>query len=480
MLKKFFSVILFIFMFFTLITLANANIWDVDNDQKLGLKDIIYGLQLIAGHHEMPEKKKVVLINLGDSLTNGAQSGVTNVCEETQKNSFAQLLADQLMKVADLTWDNPYLYKSETGLVRKKDDIIPYNLSVTMATIKDLMEVKTNSDNEIFTQLLKPIPSHKGSDVTQLEAAQYLASLHADKLKIFTLWIGSNDVLWSVINEFGTKITADNINAYLNDTEGEHDLNSVKGNLLEIINTLKNIENSHIFIGTLPRMTGPSFFFYKNDIEQYAQFIEPVINELPDGEALGFGPFIQLGASGVLSKLASNDYLNNAIKEIVITDTNTLSVSEKQIVDQRINEINAYIKSLEIPGQVTVVDTFQLFEDMYNDQLVVGDHELKRVFGGGLFSLDAFHPSNTGHAFIANEFIKKINQALNVSIPPVDIVEIFKRDPYQDKDGDGFISGPNANFIDPSIIGLGLTDCDDNNPEIIAPFVSGTLCGAAK
>ena len=73
MLKNFFSVILFIFMFFTVITLANANIWDVDNDQKLGLKDIIYGLQLIAGHHEMPEKKKVVLINLGDSLTNGAK-----------------------------------------------------------------------------------------------------------------------------------------------------------------------------------------------------------------------------------------------------------------------------------------------------------------------------------------------------------------------------------------------------------------------
>ncbi|KPA12568.1 secreted protein containing Lipase, GDSL domain protein [Candidatus Magnetomorum sp. HK-1] len=470
------------FMFSPMLIMANHNIWDVDNDDRLGLKDIIYGLQLISGHHQMPEKKKIVLINLGDSLTNGAQSGVTNVHELTQRNSFAQLLADQLKKVAEVTWNNPYLIKSETGLVKKDMDDVPYNLSVTLATIKDLMDVKTNSGNEIFTELLKPIPSLKGSEVTQLEAALYVAGLHPDKMKVFTLWIGSNDVLWSVINEFGTQITAENINAYLNDTTAEHDLNSVKNNLLEIINTLKTVENSHIFIGTLPYMSGTSFFFYKDDIERLAQFPNPVVTELPEGESLGFGPFIELAISGVLSKMSSNEYLNNAISQIVTVDEKILSLSEKQIIDQRIDDINTYIKSLESPGKVTVVDTFQVFQAMYNNDLEIDEHQLKRIFGGGLFSLDAFHPTNTGHAFIANKFIESISQALDIAIPLVDILNVFQNDPYQDKDGDGFIVGPQADLIDPSIVGLGLTDCNDTDPSIIAPFISNgdSSCGAKK
>ncbi|ETR74087.1 MAG: hypothetical protein OMM_06530 [Candidatus Magnetoglobus multicellularis str. Araruama] len=462
------------------IPLASGNIWDVDNNNRLNLRDILYGLQLLSGMHEMPEKKQVVLINLGDSLTNGAQSGVTNVHEATQRNGFAELLADQFNQVADTTWTNPYITLTETGGIRKNPNVIPYNLSVTMATVKDVLTQKTNADNPLFTELLKPIPDQKGDDVTQLEAALYVASLHPDKEKIFTVWIGSNDVLWAVIDEFGTKITQDNINAVLNDTEAGHDLNSIKNNLLEIVNTLKAVENSYIFIGTLPYISEPSFFFSKNDIKHLAQFSDVSIPNLPEGSSLGFGPFIQLAASGVLSKLATNEYLENAINEIIATDGNILSPNEKQIVDQRIDDINAYIKSLASPGQVTIVDTFEIFQAMYKDELTVDDHQLKRIFGGGLFSLDAFHPGNTGHAFIANTFIEAINQALQLNIPLVNISEVFHLDPYQDKDNDGFIMGPPADFIDPSIVALGLTDCDDSDPNVIAPFVSGTPCRQKK
>ena len=43
---------------------------------------------------------------------------------------------------------------------------------------------------------------------------------------------------------------------------------------------------------------------------------------------------------------------------------------------------------------------------------------------GGLFSFDGVHPSNTGHAVVANEFIKVINEKYNASIPLVSVLKV--------------------------------------------------------
>ncbi|MDP9016756.1 MAG: hypothetical protein M3N19_00355 [Candidatus Eremiobacteraeota bacterium] len=48
------------------------------------------------------------------------------------------------------------------------------------------------------------------------------------------------------------------------------------------------------------------------------------------------------------------------------------------------------------------------------------------VFGGGLQSFDGLHPSNTGYAFIANEFIKTINAAYSLTIPAVNVMAVYK------------------------------------------------------
>ncbi|GAC1388319.1 MAG: hypothetical protein NVSMB31_02150 [Vulcanimicrobiaceae bacterium] len=48
------------------------------------------------------------------------------------------------------------------------------------------------------------------------------------------------------------------------------------------------------------------------------------------------------------------------------------------------------------------------------------------VFGGGLQSFDGLHPSHTGYAFIANEFIKTINTAYGLTIPAVNVMSVYK------------------------------------------------------
>jgi hypothetical protein len=52
------------------------------------------------------------------------------------------------------------------------------------------------------------------------------------------------------------------------------------------------------------------------------------------------------------------------------------------------------------------------------------------AFGGGFFSLDGLHPSNTGYAVIADLWIATLDAKLGLSIPQVNIPAIYATDPY--------------------------------------------------
>jgi len=476
-------------MYVTIFSIIFATMWiipssstvngDLNNDGSMDLNDAIFGLQVLAGMRANVPKPSYVMINMGDSLTNGTQSGLQNVHEHTQKNGFAQLLANQLKTKVALTWSNPYLTKNPDGSKeRQKPDEIPYNLGVDSATIFNLMSQKTASGNDLLDLLMSPIPDLKKSPVSQLDAALYVASKHPDQKIIFTLWIGNNDVLWSVINNFGSEITMDKIHAYLSDTSAQHDLETVKNNLTHVVNQLKDVPNSHVFIATLPYMTRPAFFFSKEDVERLIQFPNPEVTALKEGESIGLGPFLTLAGTGAFSASSSITTANAAIAQL--TDTHILSPNEIAVVDERIDAINTHIKSLQEAGKVTIVNTFEIFQAVYENTLEINGHKIYKTFGCGGFSFDAFHPSNTTHAYLANAFIEEINESLKLSIPLVDVKTIFENDPYQDRDGDHFSPGPGIEIIGALAVQFGLFDCDDSRSEIGAPFISGAPCSGSK
>jgi len=62
-------------------------------------------------------------------------------------------------------------------------------------------------------------------------------------------------------------------------------------------------------------------------------------------------------------------------------------------------------------------------------------------YGGGFFSLDGLHPSNTGYAIIANEFIQAFDTKYGLAIPPVNVAAVYATDPY---------SAANFSTINPS------------------------------
>lgn len=90
---------------------------------------------------------------------------------------------------------------------------------------------------------------------------------------------------------------------------------------------------------------------------------------------------------------------------------------------------NAIISIIAAKKSTPVVDVYSLVNKLAADGFTAGVQMLTTQAGGGLFSIDGIHPTNTGYAIIANEFIKTINRAYEMKIQSVDVVSIANADP---------------------------------------------------
>ena len=77
----------------------------------------------------------------------------------------------------------------------------------------------------------------------------------------------------------------------------------------------------------------------------------------------------------------------------------------------------------------TLVDINALLAQLSTKGYKVSGHCLNTHFLEGLFSLDGIHPTDTGYAIIANQFIYTMNASLNLNIRDVNVPEIVEHDP---------------------------------------------------
>lgn len=491
---------------------------------------IAHFFKSLADHNATP----VVMINLGDGFTNGTQSGFGNVHENTQVSSFAAYLSYHLTSACDLVSENPFLEITEenadsrnaTRIVNSESDFgegeeyIPYdlptNLGIDGSSIQSVVETSTNingGDYSLINELLLPIPQpdYNNGDVTQLEAALYVAEQHPGRLKLFTLWIGAEDTLGAITGDRSSNLTETEINDFLNDTDAGHDLNSIEANLDIILQDLSGIDYSYIFIATLPHVETIGAFYGKTDIETLASFEGALVTAIGENELIGYNPFIDkdgsIGASIADALDSDNETLNNAILQTIATDGNFLNQAEINLINARIDDINGMIADLpartEDPldplyeANIIVVDvTANIFDKLIPLNETGGvlisnedDDEVKlyKTFGidKGFYSLDGYHPSLSGAIKISKEFISAINdEGIGIAVDPdlFDIVEsVLPVDFYNiDADEDGFVLAPGfisltIPIYDDDQVG-GWIDCNDSNDTVFPEFVSGIDC----
>jgi hypothetical protein len=350
-------------------------------------------------------------VGMGDSLGEGVQSA--NSTWQTQTNSYLNLIAQQmgvnfpLPLILGTPVSNIFTVKTRTRLNPNLDAL---NLAVSGATVDSLLNQVAGTP--ITTEADLVLEPRTGS---QMQIAQSIAAP-------FTVcWIGNSDALqavlaWNQLRSPPLTSVAQFTSDYAQITA---DLAGLKGKVV---------------VGTVP------------DIPQIAFVVTPqdLITFLGNDYGLPAGSYTTLPTM-LLIKLGLVDGTT-----ILQNPNYVLSVANAALISQRVATFNQIITSDAQAAGFAVADVNAAFTQLQQNPPLFNGVALTRQFNGGLFSLDAVHPSDIGHALAANVFIQAANMTFGMSIPLLtesQLTQIADADPFIDWDGSLVVRGRPLNGL---------------------------------
>jgi len=129
-----------------------------------------------------------------------------------------------------------------------------------------------------------------------------------------------------------------------------------------------------------------------------------------------------------------------------------LDASEVQTIESTIQQYNQIIAQDAAAVHMPVVNINSLLEYVHANGIPLGTITLSTRYLGGMFSLDGVHPSNIGHAIVANAFLKTANSAFNLNAPLLtsqQLLTILVQDPFVDFNGNLKVRGrPYAGLLE--------------------------------
>lgn len=359
------------------------------------------------------------LVVVGDSLSAGFQSG--SLLHTQQVHGYAKLIARQahvplvLPLIADpgvppvlqLISVNPLLIAPSIQPIPPMPRLNPTkqatDLAVPGANVSDVLnKVPTGSSapQDVLTNLVLGFPGlleTPPAAMTQVEWAQTL------KPTTIILWIGNNDALGAATNgSDAVTPVADFAFSYA-----------------KIMDELATT-NATLIIANIPDVTAIPFFV---PLDTVAAELGVPVSLLTSFFGLQEGDFVTLdNVALVAERLKTNT-------PGPLPDDAVLTKAEAAVVSAAIDQYNAIIASEAKRVGATLVDIHALFVKTKARGYVVDHRKLTTDFLGGIFSLDGIHPTNTGYAVVANEFIKDMNRKLGLHIPLVDVDRVAEKDP---------------------------------------------------
>jgi lysophospholipase L1-like esterase len=298
-----------------------------------------------------------------------------------------------------------------------------------------------------------PVLANFGAQETQLQAA---VSLHG---QLATVWIGSNDLLHF---------------AFANGGSPPANPTAIGGDVTTIIKQLQ-ASGAKVAVANLVDVLGAATFFpvastteptYEQNVDAFVA--QAIVNQA--AAQLGVPPATAKQIPAVQQQIAAaqaaaHQYVQAEIAQaglgpngyfLLPTLLNTVAaILQQQPVPQlaaggagayisdavalQIKQLNvAYNQAIAAAAASTgaaLVDAAALFAAV--EAAGPGGYPVDSAgdtaslsYGGGFFSLDGLHPSNTGYALIANAFIAAFDTKYGLTIPPVDVHSIYVNDPY--------------------------------------------------
>jgi hypothetical protein len=369
---------------------------------------LVFGLclgVLFAGQAQAQDPK---LLGMGDSLGEAVQSA--DASYRTQPFSYLKFMARQMG--ADfplpLIRSGPFGVIGDTTLrYRLRSGVRARNLSVSGADVSSMLreqadarwvgEIDSETDLVLFPRLGSP-----------MEIAESIGA------PLVVCWIGNNDVLSTVLSFDAL------------DASQMTPVEEFEPDFQEIVQRLGAFAEVVVF-GNIPDVTKIGFLMDRQDLIRF----------LGSDFGLAEGDFTTIVAM-LLIRLGLDD------GSLVQDPDFVLDAAEVGLIRERTDIFNQIIADAAGQHGMAVVDIHAMFDELAENPPIFFGIPVTPRFLGGIFSLDAVHPSNIGHALVANAFIETLNSRFHADIPPISdwaLRWIFLTDPFQDKDGDLRVRG---------------------------------------
>jgi len=351
-------------------------------------------------------------VALGDSLGEGVQSA--DASYRSQPYSYVNHIATQLGVTfpLPLIQDGPFTtVESVSGRTRIDPSVETFDLAVSGA---DTTSILTQAAGTPITDETDLVLSPRTG--TQVQIAQSLQA------PFMTCWIGSNDAL-------GTILAFDQL-----DASQLTPVPTFAANYQQIVQSLTGWKNQVVF-ANVPNVTDVGFLFSNDDLTLF----------LGQDYGLPTGSYTSAVAMLLLKLgLADSTLLQNP--------SWVLDASEVQTIESTIQQYNQIIAQDAAAVHMPVVNINSLLEYVHANGIPLGTITLSTRYLGGMFSLDGVHPSNIGHAIVANAFLKTANSAFNLNAPLLtsqQLLTILVQDPFVDFNGNLKVRGrPYAGLLE--------------------------------
>ncbi len=393
-------------------------------------------------------------VAIGSSITAGYADGA--LYDEAQKNSYANLLAEQFKLIGGGEFKIPYI-QSTIGIGNANNARSVLGNRTDCQGIVSLGPVKVATQGDASALAVNvynsagPINNMAVPDIKMIEMdinglsnpfyqrmrsganSSVLSDAVAKNPTFFSVELGLHDVLKYALKG----ATSDNISpvagasgigfeASLNNIIDKLTVNGAKG----VIATIPSIK-SMAYFNTIAWNALKIDSFTASNLNLYygalsASFTFSTGNNgfiIQDAsQFLGFrqakeGEFILLNVP--LDSVKCHKWGSL----IPIPDRYVLTEQEINTIETAINDYNAIIKnSAEIKG-LALVDMHSFFNKIKNGFIFNGVSVNASFVSGGAYSLDGLNLTPRGNALLANEFIKSINSKYQSTIPQIDAMK---------------------------------------------------------
>jgi phospholipase/lecithinase/hemolysin len=354
------------------------------------------------------------LVLIGDSLSAGFQNH--SLLDSQQPHGYASLVAAQagvplplpliaapgIPNVLQLVSAGPPpVIVPAPGISTGRDNPLVQNtdLAVPGANVQDALTTRPTFTFNNLTDFVLGLPGAlTGISRSQVEWAEHLAPT------AIIVWLGNDDALGAAVAANPALLTP---------------LPAFQTSYSEVIRRLRGT-GAKLILANIPDVTVIPFLTSAETVA--AQIGLPLFVIAP---ILGIGPgdFVTPDAFPLIPAILANPALGPLPASVVLTAAGAATIQSA------VNAYNDFITLEARANGAALVDIHGLTAELQANGVVEGGQHLTTQSLGGLFSLDGVHPSNTGYALFANEFITTLNTTFAAGIPLVSVREIEKNDP---------------------------------------------------